>query len=131
MRKNWWKLLIKKDGKRFFMRKEDVKDAVATAKELRAQGAEVEVVSAIHGFKPTRKAGPRPSSKHYWCPYCVKWRVFKYMAVTVAGVRGPEDMHCPICLISDHDYYVRRYNGLFGDVDLEMVYRLGGAVTWA
>lgn len=128
MAANWWKVFINEPGgKRKMLRKETVGEAVNTAKEYRAQGFEVDVVSAVKGFAPTQKAGARPTSKHYWCPYCVKYRVFRFMSVVKDGFRGPEDLRCPVCHISDHDYNVRKYNHLFEHVDLEAAYKADGA----
>jgi hypothetical protein len=128
---NSWKLILTSpQGEKKVYRYPEVKSAVDKAKQFRAKGYEAEVISKSKAYGPTRKAGPRPSSKHYWCPYCIKWRVFRYMAVRRMGILGPEDMRCPVCLISDHNYYIRKYNGLLGTADLEMVYRLEGAMRW-
>lgn len=44
--------------------------------------------------------------KHiYWCPYCSEWSQFY-----IDGDRRCR--RCDMCGISDHDYYIRRFNNL-------------------
>jgi hypothetical protein len=63
----------------------------------------IDVISRLIAFKPR---GEKPHKSHYWCPYCVKWRVFLYDEKTGYN-------HCNICGISDSDFYVRKYNSLW------------------
>lgn len=128
MSKNWWKVQYKDQaGKALILKIVEVKDAVARAKELRAQGFVVDVISAVKAYPPQKNSGPRPSAKHYWCPYCIKYRVFRYMAIRRHGLKGPEDMRCPVCLISDHDYNIRKYNGMLESIDMQKLYELENA----
>ncbi len=47
----------------------------------------------------------RPPKKNiFWCPYCAAYRKFK---------PWHKYKRCEICLISDSDFYVKKYNGLF------------------
>ena len=64
----------------------------------------VDIISRSVAFKPK---GPKPHKSWYWCPYCNKWRVFSYD--DYLGVN-----RCSVCGISDQDFYVRKYNNLFG-----------------
>ena len=50
---------------------------------------------------------PPEDGKHhkgYWCPYCQRWEYWR----TSNGYKL-----CPICGMSDGDYYVRKYNHLW------------------
>lgn len=42
----------------------------------------------------------------WWCPYCIKLRPFKH----VRDWTGREHMQCPVCKITERDFWVRRYN---------------------
>jgi len=42
----------------------------------------------------------------YWCPYCQQW---EYWKATEGGYKK-----CPICGVSDSDYYVKTYNNIWG-----------------
>ena len=41
----------------------------------------------------------------YFCPYCGRW---EYWVAQEDSAK-----HCPVCGISDHDYYVKGANGLW------------------
>lgn len=41
-----------------------------------------------------------------WCPYCGKWQVFKRNKF---GTKS-----CPVCVISDNDFWVRNVNKTWG-----------------
>ena len=43
--------------------------------------------------------------KGYWCPYCQSWEYWK------SDSSG--NKRCPVCKMSDNDYYVKLYNGLW------------------
>jgi hypothetical protein len=44
-------------------------------------------------------------SRHLWCPFCGEVKRFKM---------GENDaLRCPVCGISDHEFYVRKANHLF------------------
>ena len=63
----------------------------------------VELISRHKAFPPkhTIKRG------YVYCPYCRVDRLFQ--TDTYTGYK-----HCPVCGISDMDYYVRDYNNLWG-----------------
>lgn len=52
---------------------------------------------------------PTEEDKHkgYWCPYCCTWNYWKS---DTGGYK-----RCPICGISDGDYYVRKFNHLWAN----------------
>lgn len=110
---NAWRVVWRKNGKR--VRKTFQGDlprpAIDFAKKVKAAGfLDVEVHSV-------RKAFPIPASKlkerkpgHLWCPYCLKWREFKMLAVRFSwGVAEPA-LRCPLCYISTEDAFVKKYN---------------------
>ncbi|MCU7521958.1 MAG: hypothetical protein HF312_17215 [Ignavibacteria bacterium] len=70
----------------------------------RAGPVTIDVISRQVAFKPPKdKKIPR---NHYWCPYCIKPRIFVHREKT-----GND--HCPICGVSDQDFYVKKFNGIF------------------
>jgi hypothetical protein len=111
-----WKVIwTTDDGKRALKKFDDIKVAIALKKELTARyHREAFVVSATKAYGPKSrpKAGPRPGSRYLWCPYCIDWRIFHYRAVKKDGLRSPAAIRCPVCTISDADYFVRKFNGM-------------------
>ena len=69
---------------------------------LQGQG-KVYLISRTVAFKPK---GEKPHKHRYWCPYCNSWRIFLWDETFCLN-------RCSICGISDSDYYVRKYNGLW------------------
>ena len=47
---------------------------------------------------------PEEEEDGYFCPYCGNWEFW---------VSGEDAKHCPVCGMSDHDYYVRKANDLW------------------
>lgn len=85
------------------------------AKSLVARGIlvdNVHVISKRKAYGPTKRHPKPPQLGMWWCPYCLKWRYFREFAVRRDGIIGPAEMRCPICTISIHDFYVRKYNQL-------------------
>lgn len=126
---NKWKVLWTEEGVWKARRYESVEGAVLFAKALKAQGFSVDVVSAGHAYPPTKKHGPRPSSMHYWCPYCIKWRAFVYRRIRLKGITGPAELRCPVCTISVRDWFVQKYNHLLDAVNQDELIK--GMVTLA
>lgn len=62
----------------------------------------VELISRKKAFRPKNKA----KKGYIYCPYCRQDRIFQTKAST-------GNKHCPVCNISDRDYYVRQYNNLW------------------
>lgn len=69
----------------------------------------VSLISLSVAFKPK---GNKPHKGWLWCPCCNSWRVFRYN--DELGVNK-----CVVCGISDQDYYVKRYNGIFRKENIE------------
>ena len=74
------------------------------AKQFEGKNVTVDLISLSVAFKPK---GVKPFRSWYWCPYCNKYRVFSFDPWL-------EINRCSVCGISDQDFYVRKYNGLFG-----------------
>jgi hypothetical protein len=110
-----WKVIwTTADGRKALKKFEAVKEAVEFCRNQIAAGLEAFVVSArkAYGPKSRPKAGPRPGSRYLWCPYCIDWRIFHYRAIKKDGLRSPAALRCPVCTISDSDFFVRKYNGM-------------------
>ncbi|HET7713633.1 MAG TPA: hypothetical protein VFK94_04895 [Patescibacteria group bacterium] len=86
-------------------------EAVQFAKQLKKQGLSPNVFSSNHAFPPTKDQEEKRRPGMMWCPYCIKWRNFKMMAIKRSTYTSEAFMRCPICTISVNDYYVRKYNG--------------------
>lgn len=68
------------------------------------QPVTIELISRTKAFKiPDNFKLPK---NHYWCPYCIKPRIF--MNDDRLGVK-----RCSVCGISDQDFYVKLYNGIW------------------
>ena len=84
--------------------------AKAYAKKLKEasqdEGMLIDLVSGSRAYAP--KHGTKIPRGHYWCPYCLKPRIF-YNDSEI-GVKK-----CSVCGISDSDFYVKKYNGIFED----------------
>lgn len=55
---------------------------------------------------PYEAKPPRGDKKGYWCPYCECWEY--WVTDNWTGSK-----RCPICGISNNDYYVKGYNELW------------------
>lgn len=62
----------------------------------------VELISRKKAFAPKQDK----QRGHLYCPYCRVNRRFQ-------NIEKTGNKHCPICNISDADYYVRKYNKLW------------------
>ncbi|MCK9471808.1 MAG: hypothetical protein M0Q88_08660 [Bacilli bacterium] len=62
----------------------------------------VELISRKKAFAPKEKI----KYDYVYCPYCRKDRKFQYNYTTGYS-------HCPVCNISDKEYYVKKYNNLW------------------
>lgn len=73
----------------------------------------VEIISRKHVFQPPTDLKLR--SGHLWCPYCAKQRRFrKGMLLEFDSISYVSDARCcEICTISENDYYVKDFNGLW------------------
>jgi hypothetical protein len=112
-----WKIIIRYAGTRKIIRfkgkeGQSSADVFAKAKEYAKQlkkadeddTVSIDLVSGTRAYAPPKNA---VIPKHQlWCPYCVKPRPF--MEKPEIGVSK-----CPVCGISDSDFYVKKYNGIF------------------
>lgn len=85
------------------------KVAVEKAKAVKRKYAErrdvvVELISLTKAFAPPE--GFKRKGSKWWCPYCRKVRVF--LQDSELNLK-----YCPVCRISDRDWYVRTYNNLW------------------
>lgn len=77
------------------------------AQELKAKlksEVTVELICNYTGFKPP--VNSNPPRGHSWCPYCIKYRVFVWSEKFSLK-------RCPICSITEQDFYYKKYNGIF------------------
>lgn len=64
----------------------------------------VELISRTKAFAPPSDL--KLTHGDWWCPYCCKPRHFYWDDVF--------DLHrCPVCGMTDHNYYVKNYNHLW------------------
>lgn len=59
----------------------------------------------LHMVDVYKAREPEGTGKGYWCPYCCNWEYW------VSDMLSSKI--CPICGISDNDFYVKSYNKLF------------------
>ncbi len=95
-----WGITAKKGSDTKQWRTETQEQAEQMAKQLHDKGYKVFVYSRLEAFPPDENKKPR-SKKDLWCPYCNEYRKFT-------------DHHCSVCGISTSDFYVRKYNHLWG-----------------
>ena len=121
---NAWKVIWKTEDGRKLLRKGFNGDspresgAVAFGKKLQERGLkDVTIVSSKKAFAPPLAKQKPPEVGMLWCPYCLKWRFFRELSIRYISHRGPLLWRCPICTISIHDPYVKKFN-------FEMVTRL-------
>ena len=109
-----WKIVIRYLGTKRIIRLkgEDNLKVFNKAKEYAKELKEADTEQAMHIdlVSGTRAYGPKKGIhiKRYemWCPYCIKPRAF--VNDQRLGVNK-----CPVCGISDSDFYVKKYNGIF------------------
>lgn len=83
------------------------KNFLALAQE-RFGADNVHLVSCTAAIAPP--SGFIPNHRPIWCPYCAEERRFVYSTRI-------ESKKCPVCGISDRDFYVKKYNLSFGEGD--------------
>lgn len=116
MKENLWKVFWWVDGTkkvRHFIAEKPT-EAVAYAKELKKQGHKVEVVSGRKAYRPTDEQRINRESGQLWCPYCIKYRVFKIFAIRRPTYVSSALLRCPVCTVSTDNYYTIRYNDFRG-----------------
>lgn len=113
-----WKVIVAKPGFRKVYRikgspemtNQEVFDkAKAFARKRRAEAdayTTVDLVSCTKAYAP--KPDTRIPKNYYWCPYCVKPRIFT--EDRVLGVK-----RCLTCGVSENDFHVKKFNHVFRD----------------
>lgn len=86
-------------GLTYFYHKEALEVFV---KEIKKGNPNLEIhhVDTLDAHEP-----PEDRGRGYWCPFCKSW---EYWMADSGGYK-----RCPICGISDNEYYVKRFNRLW------------------
>ena len=78
--------------------------------KFKGQPVVVELISHGKAFKPPKDWRPpykiATGRDRNWCPYCIKFRLM--ILDDKLGVH-----RCPVCGITEQDFYFKSYNGLF------------------
>jgi len=99
----WLVLFTKRGNKiRIHLPVEELAEVLANLTSAFPQVVDVNLVY----MKPKAPTEPLQSSSQYWCPYCRAMRRFIYCGEM-------EVNKCPVCGISDMDFYVKKYNRLW------------------
>jgi hypothetical protein len=138
--KNAWKVFWTEDGKKrrkifdgdaiwaevrnHEFAEKPLEAAVAYAKELRKKGLLPELVSGRRAFIQKKDQLKAPAPGMTWCPYCVKWRHFQILRIRRQSYIGTPALRCPVCTISDEDFYVKKYNGKLGSLSADEIRRM-------
>lgn len=110
------KWLAEKESIKFY--EQPLKAAKELVKELKERGITAEIVSCRWAIIPTIKQDS-PGSGFTWCPFCMQWRIFRLFQVKRKGkLNLAAANRCPVCYISDENYYVKRYNGNINNLTL-------------
>lgn len=133
------RVVIFHKGKRIAKRvhRDNLAEAAARVKKLREQGFRAHLVFRTDSgtFPPPRTIEPMRDLGKWWCPYCRAWRFFsvpRYKASNqpISDGYGPisdrfymnscamqQIRLCQWCLISENDFYVRKANGTWGEIN--------------
>ncbi len=69
---------------------------------------DMHIYYTVHSFPtpPTKNLMMQDHEDLDWCPYCQDWREFSTF----------DDLErCPVCMVSEHEYFVRKYNYRLAD----------------
>jgi hypothetical protein len=138
IRKNAWKVIFWENGKKRskwfegdgiwsdkhpIIYNEPLRAAVQFTKKLKLEGTRAEIVSGRRAFIQTKDQLKPPGPGYLWCPYCIKWRHFKLLRIKKNGYITAGANRCPICFISEDNYFVRRYNGKTENLSMSEIRR--------
>lgn len=108
---NMWSVVIKEKKERH-VEKFETREAAVEFLELAQKNfpkANIGLVSNSAAIPPDPKVikpkQKKKTSHLWWCPYCGDYREF--------SLGKNSNQCCPICTISDRDYYVKTYNHLW------------------
>lgn len=92
-------------GRRYFYDEEVTKQFIKDVKEqLKFYHPEICTINIKGATTPTDEERIEQLPGEYWCPYCKCYETFKDL--------GDGYKHCPICGMSDNDFYVKIMNHL-------------------
>lgn len=123
----WLVLWRTEEGKKFRKLFDGPKptEAVQYAKELKRQDLKPSVISTGHAYPPGEKQELKRRPGMLWCPYCVKFRHFKLIAIKHPTYTSEAFMRCPVCLISTNEFWVKKYNGFLDHMtEMDIVRKL-------
>lgn len=86
--------------------------AIKLKKEDPESNMKIDLVSGTKAYPPNKDT--KLGKYENWCPYCMKPRVF-YNDNNL-GVK-----RCPVCKISESDFYFKKYNGIFDNEKYEYI----------
>lgn len=89
--------IVYNSGKIYFQEKTSVDLFLEEAEARGLEAYEIKLKSPL--YEPGPEGGDG-----YFCPYCGNWEFWVSME---------DAKHCPVCGISNHDYYVKKANDLW------------------
>ena len=105
-----WSVVVLEKSERHVETFEDEAKAMEVYELMKTKfpKAKVGFISRSRAIPPDDRPKPKAKKKGkeiiYWCPYCGDYRTF---------VTGPHGKQCPMCTISQEDFYVKNYNHLW------------------
>ena len=90
------KRVVYNSGKIYLNERSSVEIFLEEAKERGLEAHEIRLKSPL--YEPGEK------QEGYFCPYCNNWEYWE---------TKEDAKHCPVCGMSDHDYYVKKENDLW------------------
>ena len=92
------KRIVYNSGKIYLKEKSSVDYFLDEARERNLEAYEIRLKAPLH------EPDPDNMGDGYFCPYCGNLEFW---------VSGEDAKHCPICGMSDHDYYVKKTNNIW------------------
>lgn len=123
-------LIVFKDGKRIdkAVQPHNHKKARKAAKQLRKRGVKAVFAYATDKrmFPPKGSVREKRDEGMWWCVYCGAWRWFRVPKGYEVAEAGTREWYmnvfrnqlirvCAYCEISEHDWFIKRANSLWGE----------------